>query len=323
MTTFYLIRHAEAEGNLYRRMHGQFDTKITPNGVKQIQALARRFAGIPVDACYASDLLRTRTTAQAICRPKNLPLQPEPAFRELKVGIWEDLDFGWLHTFEPEAITCFGKDPAHWQVEDSEPFADYTGRFIWAMTRLAREHDGQTVAIFSHAAVMRGVMMVLFPDQPVLPTDNTAVTRLEYENGAFRLCYLNDNSHLTPEISTLARSKMGIGRNSIWFRQETPGTYTVMAGREPAGVLHLREIDADTGCIDYMKLLPQLRGRDSAVQLLGRAVFTFRDQGKSTLLFRKPENLLNSLCCRMELKPDEAGICRMDIRLQMPELGNL
>lgn len=321
MTTLYLIRHAEAEGNLYRRMHGQFDTKITPSGVKQIQALAQRFADIPIDACYASDLLRTRTTAQAICRPKNLLLQTESAFRELKVGIWEDLDFGWLHTFEPEAITCFSKDPAHWHVDGSEPFSDYTGRFIKAMTRLALEHDGETVAIFSHAAVMRGVIMVLFPDQPMLPTDNTAVTRLEYENGTFRLCYLNDNSHLAPEISTLARSKMGIGRNSIWFQAETPGTFTVMSGREVAGVLHLRDVDADTGCVDYMKLLPQFRGRSSAVQLLGRAVFTFREQGKQTLLFRKPENRLNSLCRRMELEPDENGICRMDIRLQMPELG--
>ena len=32
MTTIYLIRHGEAEGNLYRRIHGQFDSNITPLG---------------------------------------------------------------------------------------------------------------------------------------------------------------------------------------------------------------------------------------------------------------------------------------------------
>ena len=32
MTTLYLIRHAEAEGNLYRRIHGQYDSLITDNG---------------------------------------------------------------------------------------------------------------------------------------------------------------------------------------------------------------------------------------------------------------------------------------------------
>ena len=32
MTTIYLIRHAEAEGNLYRRIHGIYDSLITKRG---------------------------------------------------------------------------------------------------------------------------------------------------------------------------------------------------------------------------------------------------------------------------------------------------
>lgn len=70
MTTIYLIRHAEAEGNVFRRIHGQYDSCVTPNGRRQIAALAQRFAGIPVDAVYASDLKRTCLTATAIYRQK-------------------------------------------------------------------------------------------------------------------------------------------------------------------------------------------------------------------------------------------------------------
>ena len=66
MTTIYLVRHAEAEGNAYRRIHGQYDSLITPNGLRQIEALSKRFAEVPVDACYASDLYRTRKTAEAV-----------------------------------------------------------------------------------------------------------------------------------------------------------------------------------------------------------------------------------------------------------------
>ena len=43
MTTIYLIRHAEAEGNVFRRIHGQYDSCVTPNGRRQIAALAQRF----------------------------------------------------------------------------------------------------------------------------------------------------------------------------------------------------------------------------------------------------------------------------------------
>ena len=50
MTTVYFVRHAEAEGNTYRRMHGQYNSLITENGVRQIEALRARFEDIPVDA---------------------------------------------------------------------------------------------------------------------------------------------------------------------------------------------------------------------------------------------------------------------------------
>ena len=38
MTTVYLVRHAEAEGNTYRRIHGQYNSLITQNGLRQIEA---------------------------------------------------------------------------------------------------------------------------------------------------------------------------------------------------------------------------------------------------------------------------------------------
>ena len=50
MTTLYLIRHAQAEGNLYRIAQGQFDSYITGQGYRQIDALAERFKDIHIDA---------------------------------------------------------------------------------------------------------------------------------------------------------------------------------------------------------------------------------------------------------------------------------
>ena len=62
MTKLYVIRHAEAEGNIYRRIHGHYDSRITSNGLRQIRALERRFAAVPIDAVYASDLNRAMLT---------------------------------------------------------------------------------------------------------------------------------------------------------------------------------------------------------------------------------------------------------------------
>lgn len=333
MTTIYLIRHAEAEGNLYRRIHGQFDTNVTPNGRRQIAALARRFASIPVAACYASDLTRTRTTAQAIAAPQGLPLMLEPGFREIHLGVWEDVPFGWLYAFEKEEMDCFNQDPRHWHVEGSEPFAAYTGRFIQALTAAAEAHPGETVAVFSHGAVMRGVMMALFPEAEIPHCDNTAVTCLRYEAGRLTLEYFNDNSHLGEGLSTLSRQKWwrsdGKRRDiNFWFR---PGytpveglsapegqVYTALCGEEPAGLLVLRD-HGDEGELAYLGLAAPYRGQGLAVQLFGQAVFTFRAAGKQRLVLTRPEDgfSLDPLLRQMDLRPDGAGRCAMDLRIQV------
>ena len=90
MTTVYLIRHAEAEGNLYRRAQGHYNSTITDRGYRQIAALAKRFADIPIDAVYSSDLARTCTTALAVTCPKKLPLHTSEQLREVGMGVWED-----------------------------------------------------------------------------------------------------------------------------------------------------------------------------------------------------------------------------------------
>ena len=96
MTTLYLIRHAEAEGNAYRRIDGWYNSLITPNGLLQIEALRRRFEPVQIDACYASDLYRTCKTASAIYVPKALELHTDPRLREVGLGRWENHPFGEL-----------------------------------------------------------------------------------------------------------------------------------------------------------------------------------------------------------------------------------
>ncbi len=227
MTKIYLIRHAEAEGNLYRIMHGQTNSSITETGLQQIEALSRRFANIPIDACYASDLIRTQTTAKAITGPKGLPLQLDARFREVQMGRWEGLTFGYLYHHEPETMKIFSQEPQKWQVEGAESYDTYTSRFLEGLTELAQKHDGQTIAIVSHAMVMRVSLQRLFadeePDRDFDRCDNTAVTFLEYANQKFHLRYLYDNSHLEPAISTLARqsSYQKDGKKldySLWFQ---------------------------------------------------------------------------------------------------------
>ena len=161
MTTVYLIRHAEAEGNLYRIAHGQYDGLITDRGYQQLRVLKKRFDNVHIDAVYSSDLFRARTTARAIYEPKGLELHLEPAFREIHMGCWEGRPWQELNTAYEEQMFYFNRQLDKFHVEGSETAQQVLDRYIPALKRVAAENDGKTVAVFSHGAAMRMVLGTL------------------------------------------------------------------------------------------------------------------------------------------------------------------
>ena len=307
MTTLYLIRHAEAEGNVFRRLQGQYDSLITPNGRKQIAALEQRFANIPIDAVYSSDLARTCITAGAIYKPKKLPLNKDRRLREISVGIWENHPFGWLDHNDPERNYAFSHSPRTWSVEGSETFDIYVGRFLVALREIAEKHDGQTVALFSHGMVLRGSLQTLFypgQDNAIQHCENTAVTCVHYDNGKFSLEFLNDASHITEEISTLGKQMWWRGGKNrdfnMWYRDpeeadalflshfpELKGKVRIsMLNEDATGVLAVED-----GVLSYFGLLPEFRGRGLAAQLLGEAIAVARATGFRELhIGQEPEH---------------------------------
>lgn len=223
MTTIYLIRHAQAEGNLYRRCHSWHNGLITVKGRTQIEALEQRFEGVHFDAVYSSDLYRTMTTARAIYRSRNLPLHIDPALREIGAGVWEDIPWGQILYDHRDSLAAFLRCDPTWQVEGSETFPHVRQRMVSALTRIAAAHPGQTVAVVSHGCAIRAglsAFLGLAPDQMCqIPLgDNTSVARLEAENGQIRVYRYNDESHLPnsdiPKAS-ISYGLAGMERNAL------------------------------------------------------------------------------------------------------------
>ena len=217
MTKVYLIRHAEAEGNIFRRAHGQYNGLIIGRGYRQIEKLRERFDGISIDAVYSSDLTRTSVTASAIYEPKNLPLIKDERLREVNMGEWEDVAWGDLETREPEMMKYFNNDPVRWSVRGSEQHSKVTLRMTECISEIAARHEGESIALFSHGFAIRsfisGIMGVPSHEVKKVPLcDNTAVALLSYEKGRFTIEYQGDNSHVPIEDSTFARQ--------TWWREE-------------------------------------------------------------------------------------------------------
>ena len=314
MTTIYLIRHAEAEGNLYRIAQGHLNGTITDRGYLQIEALQKRFADIPIDAVYSSDLRRACITARAIYQPKGLPLHRTPAFREVNMGVWEGRTWQELRMDDEQQLYYFNRDLSRWQVPGGETCRDVLSRYIPALRRVAAENDGKTVAIFSHGAAMRMVLGTLegVPMDELGQTphgDNTSVSLLEVDDGHIRVVYRDDNSHLTQAgLSTFARQSWWKDKymkeegeyyrpmNDTYRAQlhdrgvavpDEGLCYAICFGHEAIGLYQLLpEKDPRYGWIGWYWLAPSWRGKNLGIPPLGQAIIYYRKRGVDYLRLR-------------------------------------
>lgn len=239
MTTIYLVRHAEAEGNLYRRIHGWYDALVTDNGFAQMKCLEERFRDIPVDTVWSSDLYRTKTTARAVYEPKGLTLQTDPQLRELNFGTWEDKTWGEVYQHEEDEIIRFNASDPTWRAPGGENLTEAGARLQQAITRIARENPDKTVAIFSHGTAIRQFLanvQGLSPQEwgKLSHSENTAVSCLTFDGEHFTVRFQNDASHLPQELTTLGKQlwwkQGGKARDvNLWFRpirwEEEKGIY--------------------------------------------------------------------------------------------------
>ena len=234
MTTVYLVRHAEAEGNVYRRCHGQYDSLLTERGLKQLPYLADRFANVPLDAVYASDLYRARHTAKAIADRKGMKVRLRPVLREINMGEWEDKTWEVLPRIAPEMFARWQTRPWACEVPGGETVMQTGDRVLGGVRQLAREWDGKEIVIVTHGTAIRAILCRVLgyaPEQigEIGWGDNTCVAKFEIEGEQIRPIYWNDASHLPEELSTFAKlgwtNSKGVPRTvQAWYRPYDPSS---------------------------------------------------------------------------------------------------
>ena len=289
MTTIYLIRHAEADGNLYRRAHGWYDSVITDRGYRQIAALAKRFASTHFDAVYSSDRRRTKTTALSVYKTHGLPLVTTPRVREIGIGVWEDHPWAELERTDGEQLERFNTDAAHWHVAGGEYLPDVRERMIGALREIAEAHPNGTAAVFSHGMAIRltvGTLqgLSLHEIDGTGHAENTAVSRLEYENGTFRVAYRDDASHLSDELMSLKRqawlkNARGFEGGIYYVPSGAEGHFDVCRAGETVGAVSVDKCENGLATIGEFWLENDVQGLGFGQQLVGQALSYARAHG--------------------------------------------
>ena len=202
MTTFLLIRHGESLANVNGRFAGHLDVPLSETGHTQAAITAEYIRShYTVDAVYASDLVRAFDTGKAVADRLNLPVTPDNAFREIFAGDWEGAVYDDLPKRFPASFHIWLTDIGNAVCDHGESVAHLQERVLTALRRIAAEHDGQTVAIATHATPIRSLQCFCegkpLGDMKTVPwVSNASITVVEYDNDAFRLFEVGKDAHL-------------------------------------------------------------------------------------------------------------------------------
>jgi len=302
-TKIFLVRHAEAEGNLFRVAHGQYDSTITPQGYRQLSYLRDRFKDEKLDAVYGSDLTRTHTTASALYVPRGLEFRPLPLLREIRLGIWEQKTWGEIQRMDKQMYIDFNKRPDLWHIEGAETFPEVRDRMLAGIRRIAAENPGATAAAASHGAALRTLLgtlqgMTLAEIGQTGHGDNTAVSLLEVNGDDIKVIFRDDASHLPSSVSTFRRQSWhkddAATEPGLWFRtiQEDGVVKSAEAllDEEVVGKISTKVGHLALRITAY-EIIPALRGQRYGIQLLGQAVQYARVRNREAVVITCPESL--------------------------------
>lgn len=230
MTTIYLVRHAEAEGNIYKRAQGQFNSNLTPFGHTQLEKLVERFKDIHIDEVYSSDLKRAYLTAKSIADDKKLIVKTSENLREINMGVIEDMSWANLPKIYPELERAWSKSPETCDIPEGESPTIVANRLYDEICKISSENDGKSIVIASHGAGIRYFLYKIngFPLNDLKAIDwcdNTAVAKLQFTDGKLTIEYYNDNTHVEGMKHPFERKKwyemteeeLEYGAN-LWFK---------------------------------------------------------------------------------------------------------
>lgn len=185
-----LIRHGQTPANVL----GQLDTArpgpgLTPLGVQQAAQIPDALSAEPLDALFASTLLRTQLTAAPLAAVRGLDVEVRSGLHEIEAGDLEsraDRDSVRIYL---ETVFAWGSGDLDVVMPGGGDGHEFFGRYNEDLKSIASSGTG-TAAVVSHGAAIRVWVAANATNVPPMfaaenPLDNTGIVIVEgsFEQG--------------------------------------------------------------------------------------------------------------------------------------------
>jgi len=199
--TTVLLRHGQTALSVDKRFCGTSDPPLTPEGLAQARAAARRLARRgDLAAIVSSPLTRARETADAAGLALGLPVQLDDGLAETDFGDWEGYTFAEVRERWPAELDAWlaSVDVAP---PYGESFAATTRRVRRARDRLLSSYPGRGVLVVSHVTPIKTLVRLALDAPPAalyrMHLDLACLSEVDwYADGPAVLRSLNDTAHL-------------------------------------------------------------------------------------------------------------------------------
>ncbi|HVX61039.1 MAG TPA: histidine phosphatase family protein [Pirellulales bacterium] len=194
----YCVRHGESTYNVERRLQGQSDApRLSALGERHAQALAAALSQEPIDAIYASPLVRAVATAQPLADALQLPVNVDDRLQEINIGIFQGLLACEIGDVHPEETARWRSGDPDFRIPGGESRKELMRRAEAALEDI-RNSGHKHVAVVAHGGVLAGAFKALLRIPPELNPFmlyNGSISRIEWET-QIKLMTLNQTDHL-------------------------------------------------------------------------------------------------------------------------------
>ena len=150
-----------------------------------------------VHKVYASDRKRAIETAGIAFRGYDIERIPD--LREMHFGIFEGLTYKQIMHKFPQIYRKWIKNPFRTVIPSGESLTILRKRAVKALKKILLRHPNQTIAAVCHGGTISAFINHILGSRDFFKhiPDSASISIVELRNKKFKICLLNDISHLS------------------------------------------------------------------------------------------------------------------------------
>jgi probable phosphoglycerate mutase len=203
-THVIVVRHGETTWNTEKRWQGHLDSPLTPKGLTQAHALAKRLTNHRFSALYSSDLGRAYQTAEIIAAATGHQVALDARLRERNLGIFQGLTSDEIKAVHAQEYELYhARDPDH-VLPGGESLRQQVERNFRCFEELAPRHIEESIVVVTHGGVLSGLLRRVLaipleaPRRFAFP--NSSLNVFIFREAEWMLQTWGDTTHLDSEM---------------------------------------------------------------------------------------------------------------------------